>query len=198
MKYGYARVSTEGQHLETQIEALKQSGIEKIYTEKYTGTTTNRPVFDKLLKDLRAKDVLVVTKLDRFARNTHEALEVMQTLFDRHVAIHILNLGLIDESPTGKLIFTIFSAFAQFERDLIVTRTQEGKAYARMHNPNFKEGRREQYTDTEIINAYNMHCQDITYKRVSAQAGISISTLKRRIKKLDLKNNSRVIQNKKL
>ena len=188
MKYGYARVSTEGQHLEAQVAALKQSGIEKIYTEKYTGTTTNRPVFDKLLNKLQPKDVLVVTKLDRFARNTHEGLEVMQTLFDRHVAIHILNLGLIDESPTGKLIFTIFSAFAQFERDLIVTRTQEGKTYARMHNPNFKEGRKEQYTDLEIIQAYNTHCQGITYKSIAIQTGISISTLKRRIKKLNLKN----------
>jgi len=190
MKYGYARVSTIGQHLEHQILELQQASVDKIYKEKYTGTTVNRPVFEQLLKKLQPKDVLVVTKLDRFARNTHEGLEVMQTLFDRHVAIHILNLGLIDESPTGKLIFTIFSAFAQFERDLIVTRTQEGKTYARMHNPNFKEGRKEQYTDTEIIKAYNMHCKGITYKHVAIKTGISVSTLKRRIKKLDLKNDS--------
>lgn len=191
MKYGYARVSTEGQHLETQVAELKKSGIDKIYTEKFTGTTVNRPVFEKLLKHLKPTDILVVTKLDRFARNTHEGLEVMQTLFDRHIAVHILNLGLIDESPTGKLIFTIFSAFAQFERDLIVTRTQEGKTYARLHNPNFREGRKEQYTDNEIIKAYKMHCKGLTYTRISVETGISLSTLKRRIKKLGIKNNTK-------
>lgn len=185
MKYGYARVSTIGQHLEGQVAELQVAGVDKIYKETYTGTTVNRPIFEHMLTILKPKDVLVVTKLDRFARNAHEGLEVMQELFDRHIAIHILNLGLIDESPTGKLIFTIFSAFAQFERDLIVTRTQEGKAFARLNNPNFKEGRKEKYTDQEIIAAYETHCNGVAYHRISLETGISISTLKRRIKKLN-------------
>ena len=138
MNYGYARVSTGSQHLETQVLQLTQSGVDKIYQEKFTGTTTERPIFEILLSKLAPQDTLTVTKLDRFARNTKEALELMHLLFDRHIAINILNLGLIDESPTGKLVFTIFSAFAQFERDLIITRTQEGKAFARMHNKNFR------------------------------------------------------------
>ncbi|ANY11952.1 recombinase family protein [Leuconostoc lactis] len=184
MKYGYARVSTEGQHLEAQVAQLTQAGVDQIFKEKYTGTTTERPVFDTLLKTLQPHDMLVVTKLDRFARNTHEALEVMQHLFDQRVAIHILNLGLIDESPTGKLIFTIFSAFAQFERDLILTRTQEGKAYARRHNPHFREGRKETYSDMEILAAYQQHQNGLSYQQVAKKTGISASTLKRRIKKL--------------
>ncbi|MFT9388484.1 MAG: recombinase family protein, partial [Leuconostoc sp.] len=174
----------EGQHLEAQVAQLNQAGVDKIYKEKYTGTTTERPVFEKLLKTLQPHDMLVVTKLDRFARNTHEALEVMQHLFDQGVAIHILNLGLIDESPTGKLIFTIFSAFAQFERDLILTRTQEGKAYARRHNPHFREGRKETYSDMEILAASQLHENGLSYQQIAPKTGISLSTLKRRIKKI--------------
>lgn len=94
MKYGYARVSTEGQMLESQVHELLGAGVDKIYKEKYTGSTIYRPVFEKLLQKLRPHDVLVVTKLDRFARNTHEALEVMQVLFDRQIAIYIVSTEL--------------------------------------------------------------------------------------------------------
>lgn len=187
MKYGYARVSTESQKLDTQVLQLTQSGVDKIFQEKYTGTTTDRPKFDELMKVLNEGDTVVVTKLDRFARNTHEALEVMQFLFEKHVAIHILNLGMIDESPTGQLVFTIFSAFAQFERDLIISRTREGKEYAKLHNPNFREGRLETYTDKEIEHAYELHKTGLTYKKIATITGISVATLKRRFKKQNLK-----------
>ncbi|MGA3413869.1 recombinase family protein, partial [Lactiplantibacillus pentosus] len=127
MKYGYARVSTTDQKLANQIELLKLTGAEKIFQEKFTGTTTERPEFQKLLRVLKTGDTLIVTKLDRFARNTREALAIIQELFKENVKVNILNMGLIDNTPTGQLVFTIFSAFAQFERDMIVTRTQEGK-----------------------------------------------------------------------
>ena len=78
----------------------------------------------------------MVTKLDRFVRNTVEAIQVVQKFFNKKIAVHILNIGIIEDTPTGRLTFNIFSDF----RDMIVTRTQEGKMYARMHNPNFKEG----------------------------------------------------------
>lgn len=187
MIYGYARVSTESQHLEAQVAQLNQAGVDKIYQEKFTGTTTERPIFETLLKKLSAQDTITVTKLDRFARNTKEALELMQILFDRNIAINILNLGRIDESPTGKLIFTIFSAFAQFERDLIVTRTQEGKEYARVHNKNFHEGRPFKYSDTDILDALFLYNSGKTYNQITQQTGISIATLKRRFKLIKLK-----------
>ena len=82
----------------------------------------------------------MVTKLDRFARNTVEAVQVVQKLFNSQFAVHILNIGIIEDTPTCCLIFNVFSTFAEFERDMIVTRTQEGKMYAKMHNPNFREG----------------------------------------------------------
>lgn len=190
MRYGCARVSTEGQRLESQIEELRRAGVDEIYQEKYTGTTTGRPVFKQLLSKLQFSDILVVTKLDRFARNTREALDVMQTLFDHHVGIHILNVGLIDETPTGKLIFTVFSAFAQFERDLIISRTQEGKKYARAHNPNYHEGRKKLYSDQQIRKAFDAHMHGKTYQQISKETGISTATLKRRIRDLSTEHCS--------
>ena len=182
MKYGYARVSTTDQKLENQIESLKNSGAEIIYQEKFTGTTTERPEFNKLLNELKANDTLIVTKLDRFARNTREALDIIQDLFKRNIKVNILNMGLIDNTPTGQLIFTIFSAFAQFERDMIVTRTQEGKIYAKTHDPYFSEGRPQTYTDEQIRLAYELRQQGMTYKMIARKTGISERTQQRRFK----------------
>lgn len=131
MKYGYARVSTTGQTLEGQIKTLKEEKCDQIFAEKYTGTKKERPEFQKLLEIVDAGDTLVVTKLDRFARSTKDALETIEGLFNRQVRVHVLNLGIIEDSPTGRLIFTVMSAFADFERDLIVERTQEGKRIAK-------------------------------------------------------------------
>lgn len=183
MKYGYARVSTSDQKLENQIDLLKSAGADKIFQEKYTGTTTQRPEFQKLLNELEANDTLIVTKLDRFARNTTEALELIQKLFRQDIKVNILNMGVIDNTPTGQLIFTIFSAFAQFERDMIITRTQEGKMYAREHDPNFREGHPQTYSDEQIQLAYELRQQGMTYKMIERKTGISIATQKRRFKK---------------
>ena len=189
MKYGYARVSTTDQKLDNQIDLLKSAGADKIFREKYTGTTTQRPEFQKLLNELEANDTLIVTKLDRFARNTTEALELIQKLFKQNIKVNILNMGVIDNTPTGQLIFTIFSAFAQFERDLIVTRTQEGKMYAREHDPNFREGRPRTYSDEQIQLAYELRQQGMTYKMIARKTGISERTQQRRFKE-QLKNKS--------
>lgn len=180
MKYGYARVSTESQSLSTQLQLLKQVGIDEIFQEKYTRTTTKRPEFARLLVIVQPNDVIIVTKLDRFARNTGEDLQMIQQLFENQVKINILNMGTIDDTPVGRLIFTVFSAFAQFERDMIVTRTQEGKSYARRHNPKYHEGRPKVYSDEKIWQVYQLHQKGMTYRELSLRTGISISTLRRR------------------
>lgn len=192
MKYGYARVSTTDQKLENQLEALKIAGADKIYQEKFTGTTTERPEFSKLLQQLNSDDTLIVTKLDRFARNTREALDIIQDLFNREIKVNILNMGLIDNTPTGQLIFTIFSAFAQFERDMIVTRTQEGKAYAKRNDPHFREGRPQTYTDEQMRLAYQLRQQGMTYKIIARKTGISERTQQRRFKGLLNANNQKL------
>lgn len=189
MKYGYARVSTIDQKLESQIEQLKNAGAEEIFQEKFTGTTNSRPAFINLLNTLESGDTLIITKLDRFARNTREALATIQELFDKDIKINILNMGVIDNTATGKLIFTIFSAFAQFERDMIVSRTQEGKEYSRKNNPNFKEGRPNKFTEEQIQLAYELKQQGMTHKMIERKTGISVSTQKRRFNKISNKTN---------
>ncbi|HDR6289286.1 TPA: recombinase family protein [Bacillus cereus] len=177
MKYGYARVSTLNQDLETQIQMLKKEGCEEIYSEKFTGTKFERPRFQELLSVLESGDTLVVTKLDRFARSTVDGIQTVKMLSDQEVKVHILNMGLVENTPTGRLIFSVMSAFAEFERDMIVERTQEGKAIAKL-NPDFKEGRPRKFTKKQIDHAL-MLLKTQSYKEVSEKTGISESTLLR-------------------
>ena len=182
MIYGYARVSTknqakDGNSLEAQAKALKDAGAKIIFKDTFTGTKADRPEFSKLLDMLSEGDKLIVTKLDRFARSVAHGAEIMQTLLDRDVAVHILNMGQIDNTPTGKLIRNIFFAFAEFERDMIVERTQEGKAIAKL-NPDIKEGRPKKWDNDHIAYALNL-LEKKSYTDVERITGISRSTLAR-------------------
>ncbi len=181
VKYGYARVSTLNQDLESQIRMLKKEGCEKIYAEKFTGTKFERPKFQELLSVLKSGDTLVVTKLDRFARSTVDGIQTVKMLSDKDVKVHILNMGLVENTPTGRLIFSVMSAFAEFERDMIVERTQEGKAMAKL-NPNFKEGRPKKYNKEKMDYALKL-LQTESYRRVEKITGISVSTLQREKRK---------------
>ncbi|MCK0473923.1 recombinase family protein [Halalkalibacter sp. APA_J-10(15)] len=176
MKYGYARVSTIGQDLEAQKKTLKEQGCEQIFSEKYTGTKKERPEFQKLLSKVNEGDTIVVTKLDRFARSAGDAIQIIRELFDKGVKVHILNMGLIENTPTGKLIFTIMSGFAEFERDMIVERTQEGKAIAKQR-ADFREGRPKIYGKKQIEHALGLLENGNSYKEVTEITGISKSTL---------------------
>ena len=102
MKYGYARVSTTQQDLEAQIEGLEKEDCGEIYSEKFTGTKTDRPIFNQLLQQLKEGDTLVVTKFDRLARNTVEGIEVIESLFDKGVRVHVLNVGLLENTTMGR------------------------------------------------------------------------------------------------
>lgn len=145
-KWGYARVSTSGQaangnSLEDQCGKLRDAGCDEIVEEAYTGTKIDRPKFTKLVEELESGDTLVVCKLDRFARTASEGSELVKSLLSRGVNVHILNMGLIENTPTGRLILNVLLSFAEFERDMIVERTSEGKAVKRATDPDFKEGR---------------------------------------------------------
>lgn len=181
MIYGYARVSTIGQDLEAQIAQLRDNGAETIYSEKFTGTKKDRPEFIRLLDALQPGDTLIVTKLDRFARSTVDAITTVKELFNRGVKIHVLNMGVIEDTVTGRLILTIFSGFAEFERDMIVERTQEGKAIARQ-KVGFTEGRPRVYTKKQIDHAISL-LDTNSYNEVSLITGISKSTLIREVRR---------------
>lgn len=182
--YGYARVSTKGQahdgnSLEQQIEQLKDNGASKIYKDSFTGTKTDRPEFNKLLEKLESGDTLIVTKLDRFARSMTQGSELVNQLINKGIKVNILNIGMMDNTPASKLIRNIFFSFAEFERDMIIERTQEGKAIAKTKE-GFTEGRPKKYTKEQINNALSMlTCNNgqYSYKEVERLLGISKSTL---------------------
>lgn len=183
--YGYARVSTAQQDYATQIEDLKRAGATKIFKDKYTGTTADRPEFDKLMAKIKNGDTLIVTKLDRLARNTQDALNIVKKMNAEGVILRVLNIGTIDNSPSGRLIFTVFSAFAEFERDLIVSRTQEGKAWAKANNPNFHDSMPRKYDQEQINFAWKLHTQDhMSYSEISKKLGMSKATIYRRFREL--------------
>ena len=182
--YGYSRVSSKGQatvgnSLESQEHELKAAGAEIIYTDVYTGTTIARPELENLLEKLKSGDTLVVTKLDRMARSVQEGSKLIKELVDKGVAVRILNMGTgpMDDSPTGILMLNIMLSFAQFERDMIVQRTQEGKAIAKL-NPDYHEGRPRKYTKKQMDHAMDL-LKSNSYTQVVEITGISRATLAR-------------------
>ena len=182
MIYGYARVSTktqakDGNSLESQELSLIEAGATKIFKDAFTGTTTNRPEFEKLLVALESGDTLTVTKLDRIARSASEGSKLIKGLIDNGISVNVLNMGKMDNTPTGKLICTIMFAFAEFERDMIVERTQEGRAIARK-NPGFHEGRPKKYSSKQIDHALQL-LKQYSYSQVAEMTGISKATLVR-------------------
>ncbi len=181
MIYGYARVSTatqgrEGNSLEDQVAALEQYGCQEIVKEAFTGKTMERPKFMRLLEVLQEGDTLVVCKLDRFARTAIKGVQTVRELFERGVRVHILNMGLVENTLTGNLILTVMLAFAEYERGTIVERTQTGKAVARL-DPNFKDGRPKKFSPEQIQLALSLLEQGKTYRQITTMTGISKSTL---------------------
>ena len=183
MKYGYARVSThwqasDGNSLEAQIESLNAAGADKIYMDEYSGRTTKRPQLDELLSVISSGDELIVTKLDRMARSVIEGSELIKRLQEKKITVNVLNIGCMDNSPTGRLITNVMLSFAEFERDMIIERTQEGKNAAKRNNPDFKDGRPCKFSDEQMELALEL-LEKHSYKEVSNMTGISKSTLQR-------------------
>lgn len=181
MVYGYARVSTKGQakdgnSLEAQTEALRSAGAETIFVDSFTGTKMDRPEFSKLMKLLKDRDTLIVSKLDRFARSVGQASDLITTLIDRGVTVNVLNLGILSNDSVSTLMRNILLSFAQFERDMIVQRTQEGKAIAKL-DPNFREGRPPVYRKEQKQHALDLLESGKTFRQVEALTGISKATL---------------------
>ena len=145
MIYGYARVSTKGQErdgngLEAQEKILRENGAAVIYHDAFTGTKVDRPELNKLVEMLKDGDVLIVSKLDRLGRSLSKTSELITELLERGVTINILNLGVLSNNSVNTLMRNVLLAFAQFERDMIVERTSEGKAIAR-EREGYREGR---------------------------------------------------------
>ena len=194
MVYGYIRVSTvkqanEGNSLEGQTKLLLENGVpqENIYQDVYTGTKADRPQFNKLLNELKEGDTLVVTKLDRFARSMIEGSKIVTELIERGVRVNVLNIGLMDNTPASKLIRNIFFSFAEFERDMIVERTLEGKQIKMEMDADATLGRPKKFKKAQRDMALQL-LEKHSYNEVANMTGISRRTLIR-YKKEYLENN---------
>lgn len=177
MRYGYGRVSSKGQalngnSLEDQENKLREAGCDEIVLEAFTGTKMDRPKFTKLLEKLEPGDTLIVTKLDRFARTASAGVEMIKDLMARGVAVHVLNMGLVEDTPTGRLILNILLAFAEFERDNIVERLADGREVAKENNPDYKEGRKSGIPDDFGQYLESVNSGDITVAEACRQLGI--------------------------
>lgn len=131
MILGYARVSTKEQNLDGQHDALKAAGAERIFADTITGTARSRPELDRMLKELRAGDVIVVTKYDRLARSLKNLLEIVDQIQAQGAGFRSIGEDIDTTSPAGRLVFHVFASIAQFERERIAERTIEGLAAAR-------------------------------------------------------------------
>lgn len=192
MRWGYGRVSSKGQKLygmslEDQIEKLSAAGIdhEHILLDTCTGTKIDRPEFSKLLALLKSGDELVVCKLDRFARTAPEGALVVRELVSRGVKVNILNMGVADNTPMGKVMVTVMLAFAEYERDMIMERTAMGKAMKKEHDPTWREGRKEldiNLSRFEIL-VEQQRAGEVTVDDCCNALGISRSTWYNRVRR---------------
>ena len=194
MEYGYIRVSSKSQAENNSMTEQEQTILEKypsaeIHREVYTAAKdfNNRQVFNDLIDRLSDGDSLVVCKMDRFCRNVREGLSIIDGLLAKGVTVHILNLGVIDNSPIGRLLYTVLLAFAEFERNMIVERTRAGRELARQKD-SYVEGRPKKFSRTQIELAMQL-LENYSYKQVSSMTGISKSTLQREKKKTFDENN---------
>ncbi|MGG3210955.1 recombinase family protein [Geobacillus stearothermophilus] len=194
MKYGYARVSSSGQNLEAQLKQLEEFGCEKIFKEKVSGRKKdNREQFNKLLETVKEGDVIVVTKLDRFARSTKDALSTIEYLNSKGVGLVILNMGgdKVDTSTAiGKLMVTVLAGIAEFEADMIRERQLEGIALAKQRG--VYKGRPKKYTEHNKGLQYalelfrNRDKNGMTVNEIAEITKISRATIYREAKRLNI------------
>ena len=182
MRIGYARVSTEDQTTDPQIDALTAHGCETIYSENASGKNTDRPELESCLKALRAGDTLTVWRLDRLGRNLADLIRIVNDLEGRGVGFASLTESIDTTTPAGKLVFHVFAALAEFERNLIRERTMAGLKAARARGKS--SGRPRKLQGKELAMATTLMAdRDNDITEVAKQFGVHRSTLYRRAKK---------------
>jgi len=180
--FGYARVSTEAQNLNRQLDALKKHGVDHIYNEKMTGAKRDRPELEKMLDRMTEGDTVVVESLSRLGRSTKDLIELVELFQSRGVNLVSLKESIDTSSPTGKLLFTLMSAISQFERDVIADRTREGLKSARARG---RTGGRPKTNEERLKKALKLyHTQQYSIKEIEDMTGVKKDTLYRNLKNL--------------
>jgi DNA invertase Pin-like site-specific DNA recombinase len=180
MLIGYARVSTEGQELNRQLDMLNQYGVERIYQEKMTGTKADRPELTRMKEALRSGDTVVIESLSRLGRSTKDLLTIIDEWEKQGVQVVSLKERIDTSTPTGKLLLTVLSAISQFERDITVQRTNEGLQAARARGRNGGRPKADQKAVEKAVKLYEAQTHSI--KEITEICGISQATLYRALK----------------
>ena len=180
MKIGYARVSTEEQNLDRQIDILEQIGCGRIYEEKVSGIKKERPELNKMLDQIRTGDVIIISDLTRLSRSVKDLFSLVEQIEGKGANIKSIKESWVDTTTAqGKLMFTIFAGISQFERDLISQRTIEGLNAARARG---KKGGRPKVNDKDIKLAIKMYnSKNYSISEITKATGVSKTTLYRYI-----------------
>jgi DNA invertase Pin-like site-specific DNA recombinase len=178
--FGYARVSTEQQNLDRQLDALTKYGVDHIYNEKMTGTKRDRPELTKLLDRMTESDTVVIESLSRLGRSTKDLIELTELFHSRGVNLVSLKEAIDTSSSTGKLLFTLMSAIAQFERDVIADRTREGLTSARARG---RMGGRPKANTENVKKAVKLYnTRQYSLREIEEMTGVKKDTLYRNLR----------------
>lgn len=175
MKIGYARVSTDDQNPDLQLDALKRAGCQKIYVDKASGAKRQRPKLNKCLDTLDADDVLIVWKLDRLGRSLHDLIGFLDDLKERKIQFQSLTESIDTQTPTGRAMWQMIGILAELERSLIQERTQAGRAAAQARG--VKMGRKPKLTPQQIKHACKLIEEGQSPAHVAKLLNVARSTL---------------------
>ena len=189
MKIGYARVSTGLQNLNLQEDRLNQYGCEKIFSDHISGSRSKRPGLDKAIEFARSGDTIVVWRLDRLGRNMADLITLVNELNNRGVSFHSLeeNITMDKSSSTGQLLFHLFAAFAEFERNLILERSSAGRIAARARGR--YGGRPEKLNKQDLTLLKTLYDNGTPIKTIAEQWKVSRTTIYRYLNKLERQEN---------
>jgi DNA invertase Pin-like site-specific DNA recombinase len=177
MLIGYARVSTQDQNLDLQIEALTKAGCKRVFDDKISGSRADRPGLAKVLEMLREGDTLVVWKLDRLGRSVKNLIDLVGELHKQGVQFKSLTDAIDTGTPSGRFFFHVMASLAEMERELTVERTRAGLETARQLGR--KGGRKRQMTDSKIESAKKLLANGVPPRDVAHNLGVSVPTLYR-------------------
>lgn len=180
--YGYARVSTAGQHLSPQVKQLTEAGATELFKEKRSGKDMERKALLELFKGLNEGDTLIVTKVDRIARSLKDGIALIEELNAKGIKLHVLNMGIFDGTPTSNMLFQILTAVAEFERNIMLERQKEGIADAKKRGAYTNRRSRKYKTNEGNMQSalklfLNRDTNKLTVKEICEQTGVTRASL---------------------